>query len=35
MSQVTGSLVGCRSLVVEDEYFIAEVMAAWLTPRGC
>jgi CheY-like chemotaxis protein len=34
MSEVKGPLAGRRSLLVEDEYLIAEVMEGWLSQAG-
>jgi DNA-binding response OmpR family regulator len=34
MSERTGSLVGRRILLVEDEYMIAEIMEEWLCRAG-
>ncbi|MDB5416541.1 MAG: response regulator receiver [Rubritepida sp.] len=34
MHEATGSLVGCRILLVEDEYLIVELMSEWLSRAG-
>ena len=34
MSPITGPLVGCRVLLVEDEYLIVELMEEWLSQAG-
>jgi CheY-like chemotaxis protein len=34
MSDVPKPLLGCRILVVEDEYFIAEILEGWLREAG-
>jgi CheY-like chemotaxis protein len=34
MPRIEGPLVGCRILLVEDEYLIAQLMEDWLSQAG-